>query len=108
MSTQQHTDCRECRAGYAQALTLDMGWSCMTHGLQRLSDWLAPSDEASQIVRDSEYVKALVDAAGLAIAEADAGLPSYHDHDDICAFTVLEEALRPFIPAARVEENGRA
>lgn len=30
--------CRECRAGLSQALSMDIGWRCMEHGVQRLSD----------------------------------------------------------------------
>ncbi len=31
--------CRECHAGYIQALSLEPAWTCPDHGLQRLSQW---------------------------------------------------------------------
>lgn len=84
-------------------------------------------NEASQIVRDSEYVKALVAAArdlgpllggwreviceieDLGPKDEAIGRAMWAALDQIDrSRTALRAALRPFIPAARVEENGRA
>ena len=39
------TTCRSCRAGYRQALAFDIGWRCVEHGQQRLSDYIRDADQ---------------------------------------------------------------
>ena len=48
-------NCRECRAGRAQALEMDIAWRCMEHGIQRL--------DQQRTIRSHPDVLALVEAA---------------------------------------------
>ena len=48
-------NCRECRAGLAQALAMDIAWRCLEHGIQRL--------DQQAINRSHPDVLALVDVA---------------------------------------------
>lgn len=48
-------ECRECRAGAAQARGMDLAWRCMEHGVVRLNDYESASHDAA--------VRALVEAA---------------------------------------------
>jgi hypothetical protein len=49
------SECRDCRAGLKQALSMDIGWRCLTHGVQRL--------DQQAIIRSDPQVVELVEAA---------------------------------------------
>ena len=65
-------DCRECRAGYVQAMSMDVAWRCPDHGVQRLGDWGAQA--GARLAAAEARIEALEAVVELARYTDNAGL----------------------------------
>jgi len=86
------SECRDCRAGLKQALSMDIGWRCLTHGVQRL--------DQQAIIRSHPQVQRLIgtlQATRPILALALVAAPDTAEQDMYReALTLVDTALAPW------------